>query len=68
MLLVCEMVVCLPSKQAFRDKGRNVRGIASQPSTSNANLREAQLADDTIHWIINAKEKDEPRPEWSEVA
>ena len=60
--------MCLPSKQAFRDKGRNVRGIASQPSTSNANLREAQLADDTIQWIIDGKEKDDSRPEWSKVA
>ena len=63
-----EALNTMPQSPSLEEMGRNVRGIASQPSTRKADLREAQLADDTIRWIINAKEKDDPRPGWGEVA
>lgn len=46
----------------------NIRGVVSQPSMANADIRGGQQADDTLKWLIEAKENNEERPDWDEVA
>ena len=46
----------------------SIRSIASQPTMNKTAIREAQLSDDTIQWIVQAKENNDPRPEWKEIA
>ena len=52
-----------PSKEGEK----MVRGIAAKPSLSWSHVREAQLEDDTLQWLVKAKEDGKSRPEWSEI-
>ena len=61
----------LTDSQAMPTKNEvdgEVRGISSQPSVTLEALREAQLSDEDMKWILEAKENNEPRPAWTSVA
>ena len=44
------------------------RGVVAQPTLTSEVLREAQLADKSMSWLIRAKESGESRPPWREVS
>ena len=45
-----------------------VRGVAAQPVLSGSVLREAQLQDDTVSWLIRLKGENKDRPEWKTIS
>ncbi len=45
-----------------------VRGIAAQPGIPVEALRKAQVEDETISWVLKAKEEGKDRPEWKEIS
>ena len=46
----------------------SVRGVVAQPTIPVEAMREAQLADKTMSWVIQAKEEGSSRPEWKTVS
>ena len=51
-----------------REGEKMVRGIAAKPSLSWSHVRAAQLEDDTLQWLVKAKEDGKSRPKWSEIS
>ena len=45
-----------------------VRGIAAQPSIPVEARRKAQVEDETISWVLSAKEAGKDRPEWRAIS
>ena len=49
------------------DDGPHVKAVHMEPSITISDFREGQLGDDTIRWIVECKEKDGVRPDWSSM-
>lgn len=45
-----------------------VRGVVVQPVLSSEVLREAQMEDDIVGWVVKLKGRGENRPEWKDVS
>lgn len=45
-----------------------IRGITSRPSLSMSDIREAQLTDEDLRWMLDRKESNGLRPEWGSIA
>ena len=48
--------------------GPRVRATVLQPSIDSKSLREAQLADSSMSWVLSAKEEGNERPQWSDIS
>ena len=47
---------------------KNVRSIAAKPTLGHEDLRKAQLEDESLEWLMRAKEKGEVRPDWETLS